>query len=349
MHSTLNCVTRSGIKRNSSVVCFSPAANTSTVGCVVSVRKRTSIRLIELNLLGTTNYTLKCETRCFAVTDQKAICYPPKKSLKSDLKICYNVASCSSLSKISLFIGSTPTTEKPVSYNAITEHNDMGCYVHMSDQVTSDVNCCYLVLQRSQINQYVLDIGYSQAAIVRCVTKGESYSDLKCCIYTHMKTTTVDCFVHRSVEPDNISELMCICYRLAGSIAQVQPFQVIGGFRHINDMKCVMKTPTPSIYNLLCCNHGAIDALPSYTTMRSGNKFFLNIYNIGSREVLGASIKQRGLDLPASNISFNNNLWVITFNLSEIILSADYFIVLQLKGVDKIIILSAVKGKINLG
>jgi len=298
--------------------------------------------------LGVIDNTLKCETRCFAFCNLTAICYPPKKSLHSDISISYNVAARSSVHKISLFIGSTPTSDKKVAYNAISEDSDLRCYVHLSDQVTTDLHCCYLVLQRSQLNIYTLDIGYSQGVILRCVTKCELNNDLKCCVFTHMKITTRSCFMHRAVNPDNISEVKSICYRIAGATAQVQPFQVIGGYRHINDLSCILKLPTPSISTVLCCNHGSIDSAAAYTTMRSGDRLLLNVYNIGSREILNAEIKQKGLSLPAQSIKFSSNLWVVAFDVSNNILNKDYFITLRLKGLDKMLILSAIKGKLNI-
>lgn len=349
MQSTLSCITQSGRQQASSRVCFSPAANNSTLSCVATVRKRTYINLIDINLLGQTGHTLNCETRCFEANNLATICYPPKERKTTDILMTYNVASRSSLHKISLFIGNIPKTQKEVSYEAISEAQDLPCYVHLGDNVSTTINCQYIVYKQSEYNKYILDVGYTTAGTLRCITQGESFTQRNCYVHTNTKVSTVDCIMHESVNPDDSSQIDCLCYRIAGATAQVQPLQVIGGYRHIFDLGCVLNLPDPSIYDVLCCNHGAIDGDPTYSTLRSGEYITLNIYNIGAREVTSASLKQRGTDIPAETISFNNNLWVVKFNLDGVSLGSDYFLTVKLANIDRMLILDAVKGKLNLG
>ncbi len=349
MHSTLHSITNSAQQRVSSRVCFSPAANNSTLDCIANVRRRTYINLIEINVLGQIGDTLNCETRSFEFRDLSVICYPPTTSYGSTVSINYNVMSYSSLSKIPLHIGSIPSSDKTVNYEAITDLDDLSCYCFQGIQTQTSLSCCLRVNTESKFNVITVDVGYNSSGLLNCITKSEAHTDLRCSIVTRMKTTTRNIYIHEAVTTDDFDSVSCICYRIAGPPAQVQPLLVIGGYRHITERRCLLTLPIPSISDVLCCNHGTVDGAAAYTTTRSNQYLTLNIYNIGSKEIQHASLKQNGAEIPHEQIKFSRNLWVVKFNTGSINLGKDYFITLKMKHIDKIFILDAVKGKLNLG
>jgi len=348
MYSTLNCTLNSAIQRSYYIRCFSPAANTFDLRCVVDVKKRTLLNLVRVSLIGVDCDSRLCETNCSVYTTRTAICYPPIKTVSGDLKNYYNVAARSSLCKISLVIGTTPFIEKKCFYSAISADNDLLNKVYMSEIFTTDTLCTYAVKRSSSILVRTLSIGHHQTIELKCVCACEVHFDQKCCITTIMKTTTVSCSVSGVVKIDNFSEIKNICYRIAGSTAQVQPLLVIGGFRNYTNLLCCLKTPTPSISDILCCNHGTVDDHPIYTTTRFNDYLSVNIYNLSPYKIQNCELRQVGFNIPAEIISFKDNLWTVKFNLRDVQLQSTHFITLQLKGLDRILILSAIKGVINI-
>lgn len=324
---------------------FLPVGESTTLRCYLPLNSYAKLSVASLSLLDRPHSHIKCITYCFEAGNVKAYCSKPVNTYGSKVSALVISNTQSQFGVVKANIGQIAVTDikAVVPVYLFDQINAL-----MSSQATvkQDVKCVLNIACNTKFIPIDINVGFGLNISLDCITRGELYDTVQCCVTSPTKVTTIRGIISSAADLDSYSDIKCTIPRFVGTPINYVALEVLLGDRFTSSLNCILTIP-PNIYNdLKCSTSYVLGGDPSWSKYQSTEGLFIRIMNIGINRITKALLQDANVTIETEDIVRLGSIWQVRFDYHSSV--TNYVIVLTIEPGNKILVIDKPNGEFNI-